>query len=276
MWYLFLKGCELKVPVELGSMILCQVLNFCSLTTAGRLLEGSCFSLTAPRNLWILSAWKDGRREEKGTTEDEMVGWHHWLSRHELEQAPGVGDGQGSLACCSPWGLKETQQRPNWTEHSWRVAVTKNGHKASGFLHVPLFLSFSVHSLLFNFGVGLISCTVIVQEHGSLIQWYTDVYQFLGGSFSSDRGLQFLQYAALCCSTVFFPLILWCILMSVYPLQTLNLSHIPNFFWIIRSWFSKFVNLFLLHNILHLHQFQEVTCQWYLVIFVFLSWPSSP
>ena len=40
-------------------------------------------------------------------TEDEMVGWHHRLNGHEFEQAPGVGDGQGSLACCSPWGHKE-------------------------------------------------------------------------------------------------------------------------------------------------------------------------
>ena len=40
-------------------------------------------------------------------TEDEMVGWHHRLNRHEFEQAPGTGDGQGSLACCSPWGHKE-------------------------------------------------------------------------------------------------------------------------------------------------------------------------
>ena len=48
---------------------------------------------------------KDGRQDEKGMTEDEMVGWHHQLSRHE--QALGVGDGQGSLACCSPWGHKE-------------------------------------------------------------------------------------------------------------------------------------------------------------------------
>ena len=45
---------------------------------------------------------KDWRREEKGTTEDEMVGWHHQLDRHEFEQAPRVGDGQGSLTCCSP------------------------------------------------------------------------------------------------------------------------------------------------------------------------------
>ena len=47
------------------------------------------------------------RQEEKGMTEDEMVGWHHQLNGHELEQAPGVGEGQGSLACCSPWGHKE-------------------------------------------------------------------------------------------------------------------------------------------------------------------------
>ena len=51
---------------------------------------------------------KDWRQEEKGTTEDEMVGWHHRLDGHESEQASGVGDGQGSLACCRPWGHKES------------------------------------------------------------------------------------------------------------------------------------------------------------------------
>ena len=51
-------------------------------------------------------------------TEDEMVGWHHWLNGHEFEQAPGVGDGQGSLACCSSWGRKEsdTTEWLNWNE----------------------------------------------------------------------------------------------------------------------------------------------------------------
>jgi len=57
---------------------------------------------------WLIrkdpDAQKDWRRE-KGTTEDEIVRWHHQLDGHELEQALGVGDGQGSLACCSPWGL---------------------------------------------------------------------------------------------------------------------------------------------------------------------------
>ena len=51
-------------------------------------------------------AGKDRRQEEKGTTEDEMVGWHHRLDGHEFEQAPGVGDGQGGLACCSPPGRR--------------------------------------------------------------------------------------------------------------------------------------------------------------------------
>ena len=61
-------------------------------------------------------AGKDWRQEEKGTTEDEMVGWHYRLNGHECEQAPGSGDGQGSLMCCSPWGRKEsdTTEWLNW------------------------------------------------------------------------------------------------------------------------------------------------------------------
>ena len=47
-------------------------------------------------------------KREKGTTEGEMVGWHHQVNGHEFEEALGVGDGQGSLACCSPWGRKES------------------------------------------------------------------------------------------------------------------------------------------------------------------------
>ena len=51
---------------------------------------------------------EDRRQEKKGTTEDEVVGWHHQLDGREFEQAPGVGDGQGSLACCSLLGHKES------------------------------------------------------------------------------------------------------------------------------------------------------------------------
>ena len=65
-----------------------------------------------------LNAGKDWRQEEKKTTQDEMVGWHHGLNGHEFEQAPGVGDGQGSLVCCSPWGHKQSDmaEQLNWTE----------------------------------------------------------------------------------------------------------------------------------------------------------------
>ena len=69
---------------------------------------------------WLM--WKDldvgkGWKQEKGMTEDETVGWHHRFDGHESEQALGIGDGQGSLACCSPWGCKESDmtERLNWT-----------------------------------------------------------------------------------------------------------------------------------------------------------------
>ena len=53
-------------------------------------------------------AWKVWRQKEKGVAKDEMVGWHHWLNRHEFEQTLGDSDGQGSLAHCSPWARKES------------------------------------------------------------------------------------------------------------------------------------------------------------------------
>ena len=70
------------------------------------------------------NAGKDGRQEEKGTTEYETVGWHHWLDGHEFDQAVWVSDGQGSLVCCRPWGHKEsdTAEWLNWlTIVSWLV-----------------------------------------------------------------------------------------------------------------------------------------------------------
>ena len=70
-------------------------------------------------------AGKEWRRKEKGTTEDEMVGWHLWCDEHEFEQALGVGEGQGSLACCSPWGRKESGMTEplNWTEITYNIVL---------------------------------------------------------------------------------------------------------------------------------------------------------
>ena len=99
-------------------------------------LEGLMLKLKLANTLatdvknWLIGkgpdAGKDWRWEEKGMTEDEMVGWHHQLDGHEFEQSLGVVDGQGSLACCSPWGCKEsdTTERLNWIEN----AVYKHFH----------------------------------------------------------------------------------------------------------------------------------------------------
>ena len=71
---------------------------------------------------WLIwkdpGAGKDWGQEEKGMTENEMVGWHHWHNRHGFGWTLGVGDGQGGLACCHPWGHKELDmtERLNWTE----------------------------------------------------------------------------------------------------------------------------------------------------------------
>ena len=73
---------------------------------------------------WLIGKDPDARknwRQEKGMTEDEMLGWHHWLSRHESEQTPGDGKRQGSLVCCIPWGNKEsdtTEWLKNKTQHN--------------------------------------------------------------------------------------------------------------------------------------------------------------
>ena len=73
-------------------------------------------------------AGKEWRQEEKGMTEDEMIGWHHQLYEHEFKQAPWVSDGQGNMACYSPWGRKEsdTTEQLNWIIilGLWRINET--------------------------------------------------------------------------------------------------------------------------------------------------------
>ena len=74
---------------------------------------------------WLIGkdsdAGRDWGQEETGMTEDEMAWWHHWVDGRESEWTPGVGDGQGSLACCDSWGRKEsdTIERLNRTEMNW-------------------------------------------------------------------------------------------------------------------------------------------------------------
>ena len=78
-------------------------------------------------NSWLIGkdsdAGRDWGQEEKGTTEDEMAGWDHWLDGSESERTPGVGDGQGGLACCDSWGCKESDmtERLIWSDLIWWI-----------------------------------------------------------------------------------------------------------------------------------------------------------
>ena len=87
---------------------------------------------------WLIGkdsdAGRDWGQEEKGMTEDEMAGWHHWLDGCESGWTPGVGDGQGGLACCGSWGCKEsdTTERLNWTELKFSIPLGK--YQAVGLL----------------------------------------------------------------------------------------------------------------------------------------------
>ena len=79
---------------------------------------------------WLIGkdpdAGKDWGQEEKGTTEDEMAGWHHWLDVHGFGWTPGVGDGQRGLACCSSWGHRVGHNwatELNWTEYKMTNAL---------------------------------------------------------------------------------------------------------------------------------------------------------
>ena len=80
-------------------------------------------------------AGRDWGQEEKGTTEDEMVGWHHRLNGHRFGRTPGVGDGQGGLACCSPWSCKEldTIEQLNWTDDVLLCHYEMKGHSELDF-----------------------------------------------------------------------------------------------------------------------------------------------
>ena len=101
--------------------------------------------------IWLIGkdsdARRDWRQEEKGTTKDEIAGWHHRLDGREFEWTHGVGDGQGGLACCNSWGGKEldTTKRLNWTDvytHTYKqthshtyTTIHINTHKLTPLLH---------------------------------------------------------------------------------------------------------------------------------------------
>ena len=114
---------------EIHQSILKEIIPGCSLEGLMLKLKLQCFG----HLMWRADIWKDpaaGKdwgQEEKGTTEDEMGGWHHWHNGNGFGWTPEVGDGQGGLACCGSWGCKEsdTTKQMNWTELSFSEKENK-------------------------------------------------------------------------------------------------------------------------------------------------------
>ena len=117
---------------------------------------------------WLIGkdsdAGSDWGQEEKGMTEDEMAGWHHWLDGHDFEWTPGIGDGEGGLVCCDSWGRKESDmtEQLNWTKLNCPNSET-------WFYRVIILLNFMITILYFLF----LSQTLEWIDHGNArsLQW---------------------------------------------------------------------------------------------------------
>ena len=130
-------------------------------------------------------AGKDWRQGEKGTTEDEMFGWHHQVNGHEFEQALGDGEGQGGLACCSPWGRKEsdTTERLNWNDVSLIYLISEYEHSAPW----KFGLFFSSPKEIIKFGHNEMENTESSRSH-PWISHFTPPTHFKQSSFLKTYG----------------------------------------------------------------------------------------
>ena len=113
-----------------------------------------------------------GKIAEKGMTEDKIVGWHHWHNGHEFEEAPGVGDGQGSLVWCNPWGHKKSDMT-DWTELTECCGISFT-FKTMNFLVMASFYgSFWFYWNWINSSIYLIfQCNFSVLTVFKYILWY--------------------------------------------------------------------------------------------------------
>ena len=104
--------------------------------------------------IWRVDSWrdpdagKDWGQEEKGVTEDEMVGWYHWLNGHEFEQTPGDSEGQGSLECCSPWGRNESDTVKQLNNEQQQISYLKETKILFSYLSI---LSTSVNLQIWSY-----------------------------------------------------------------------------------------------------------------------------
>ena len=129
------------------------------------------------------------RKEEKGTMEDELVGWHHWLNGHDFEQALGDGEGQGSLACCGPWGRKklDTTERLNNNNNSIVVIELFLWNRVNKEINVSWNISaFAIPHLtkiFLSWNTGKKGCH---SKQKSRVQESASAHQILGEKNSTD------------------------------------------------------------------------------------------
>ena len=167
-------------------------------------------------NNWLLGkdpdAGKDWRQEEKGTTEDEMAGWHHQLNRHEFGWSPGVGYGQGDLACCSLWAAKIGR---DWvTELNWMTKVTHYFPTEKSCLFFMSWVNLSTIRLCLDIFAGLVAFSSQLTSH----------YLIMGSEISIQLYLGILA-----------PVILWRFLCNFHPASSF-LNQGPSLLWFIALW----------------------------------------
>ena len=163
---------------------------------------------------WLIGkdsdAGRDWGQEEKGTTDDEMAGWHHWLDGRESGWTPGVGDGQGGLACCDSWSRKEsdTTEWLNWTDWSWNSVLTritcrlpkekkldKENLVQLHFKRPSHMIQIPIYTILFSLLLSGIICTL--NFHRFVIFLYLKWHGNLTCHFFSQIGNQLCQHLLL-------------------------------------------------------------------------------
>ena len=139
---------------------------------------------------WLIGkdsdAGRDWGQDKKGTTEDEMAGWHHRLDGHEFEWTPGVGDGQGGLVSCDSWGRKESDmtERLNWTEAPYKWLETS--HKATCGPCSHKAFNHMIQQMRTN------KC-IILNYNGCFYIWICKFINALGGTSKRMKSFYFLK-----------------------------------------------------------------------------------